>query len=418
MSRFVLKLPDLGEGTVQAEIVGWHVKPGDLVSEDDVLVEVMTDKAAVEVPSPVAGRVVSIHGEAGERLAVGSELAVFEIDTAQETRPQPKSPTPRPADSPPPQAPAAHKRRVVTSPAIRRRAHEGGIDLREVPGTGPNGRIVREDLDAFLTSTAARSAPVQARSVRPEPEAPAEAPASQPAAEGTREIKVVGVRRLIAERMSEAARTIPHFSYVEEVDVTELESLRHRLNSKRPSAPPLTYLPFLGLALVRVLPRMPQCNAHYDAARGVLIQHAALHLGIATQTPDGLKVPVVRNVQTLSLWELSEQIRTVTAAAKAGAASRAELTGSTLTITSLGKLGGLASTPLINIPEVAIIGVNRAVERPVVVDGEIVVRRMMNLSSSFDHRFIDGYDAAALIQALKERLEEPVTLFMDLPGEG
>jgi 2-oxoisovalerate dehydrogenase E2 component (dihydrolipoyl transacylase) len=423
VSRHVLKLPDLGEGTVEAEIVGWRVKPGDVVAEDDVLVEVMTDKAAVEVPSPVAGRVLETSGEPGERLAVGSELVV--LDTAASSSAEPLKEAKMVAVPPPEEAePQAARRRVATSPAIRRRAHESGIDLTEVPGSGPNGRIVRKDLEAYLSShTAARSAGVRGRtaSVRPvEVVTPAE---SRPMklvpqqADETREIKVIGIRRLIAERMSESKRTIPHFSYVEEVDVTELELLRQRLNRKlAPGGSALTYLPFLAQALVQVLADFPQCNALYDAERGVIVQHSALHLGVATQTPEGLKVPVVRDVQERSLWETAAEIRRVSEAARGGKLSREELTGSTITVTSLGKLGGIVSTPIINAPEVAIVGVNRAIERPVVVAGEIVVRRMMNLSSSFDHRFVDGHDAAALIQALKERLEEPVTIFTGLPS--
>jgi 2-oxoisovalerate dehydrogenase E2 component (dihydrolipoyl transacylase) len=265
--------------------------------------------------------------------------------------------------------------------------------------------------------TAARSAVVGARAVSISPAEGEGAPVAAAPVQAVQEIKVVGVRRLIAERMSEASRSIPHFSYVEEVDLTELERLRTRLNARLGNgAQPLTYLPFLALALARVLRHFPQCNAHYDAQRGVLVQHAAVHLGVATQTQDGLKVPVVRDMHRLGLWEAAAQMRRVTEAARANRATRAELTGSTITLTSLGKLGGIASTPIINLPEVAIIGVNRAADRPVVIAGEIVVRRMMNLSSSFDHRFVDGYDGAALIQALKERLEEPVTIFTDLPS--
>jgi 2-oxoisovalerate dehydrogenase E2 component (dihydrolipoyl transacylase) len=313
---------------------------------------------------------------------------------------------------------------VATSPAIRRRAHEGGVNLQEVQGSGPNGRITTRDFEAYVSSHAARSGPVSARPehVREAPVAETPAPAAPGTKvvpvveeEGAREIKVVGVRRLIAERMSEAKRSIPHFSYVEEVDLTELERLRTRLNNRLSGSPPLTYLPFLALALIAVLRRFPQCNAHYDDKRGVLVQHAAVHMGIATQTPEGLKVPVLRGAQRLDLWEMAAGMRRVTEGARSATLARNELTGSTITITSLGKLGGIASTPIINLPEVAIIGVNRAVERPVVMNGEVVVRRMMNLSSSFDHRFVDGYDAAAMIQALKERLEEPVTIFTDLP---
>ncbi|MGH8300611.1 MAG: dihydrolipoamide acetyltransferase family protein, partial [Steroidobacteraceae bacterium] len=244
------------------------------------------------------------------------------------------------------------------------------------------------------------------------PAARGQAPAQRPSG-GTEEIKVIGLRRLIAQRMSDAKRNIPHFSYVEEVDLTELESLRRHLNTKlEPGTPALTYLPFLALALVRVLEDFPQCNAHYDAERGVIVRYRAVHLGIATQTPEGLKVPVVRDAQLRSLWDVAAEMRRVTEAARTNKATREELGGSTITLTSLGKLGGIASTPIINAPELAIIGINRAVERPMVVDGAITVRRMMNLSSSFDHRFVDGYDAAAMIQALKERIEHPATIFV------
>jgi len=299
---------------------------------------------------------------------------------------------------------ASHGRpgKVATSPAIRRRAHEAGVDLTQLAGSGPNGRILRQDFEAFVSS---RSGPKLVRSRPVEQRAP-----DEPA---TEEIKVIGIRRVIAQRMSEAKRNIPHFAYVEEFDVTELESLRRHLNSKLAAgASALTYLPFIVSALVRVLQDFPQCNALYDSERGVIVRHRAVHVGVATQTPEGLKVPVVRNAQSLGLWELAAQIRRVTEAARNGTASREELSGSTITVTSLGKLGGIASTPIINAPEVSIIGLNRAVERPMVIDGAIAIRRMMNLSSSFDHRFVDGHDAASLVQALKERIEHPATIFI------
>jgi 2-oxoisovalerate dehydrogenase E2 component (dihydrolipoyl transacylase) len=278
-----------------------------------------------------------------------------------------------------------------------------------VVGSGPSGRIVSKDLEAFV----ARSSERQPVPLRPAPRAvPAAKPAPRAAA-ATEEIKVIGVRRLIAQRMSEAKRNIPHFAYVEELDITELEALRRHLNAKlERGAPSLTYLPLLGLALVRVLKDFPQCNAHYDAERGVIVRYAAVHLGVATQTPDGLKVPVVHDAQQRSLWELAAEIRRVSEAARTNKATREDLSGSTITITSLGRLGGIASTPIINAPEVAIVGVNRAIERPVVRDGAIAIRLTMNLSSSFDHRFVDGYDAAAMIQALKECLEHPATIFI------
>jgi len=495
VSRYVFKLPDLGEGTVQAEIVAWHVKPGDTVAEEDVIVEVMTDKASVEVPAPVSGRVLSITGEPGDMVPVGAELISFETDVSAGASGTPSGAgangapaasggaqvaavaggapaaaangagsgaaraaapsssakaSAAPAQATPPQAvagnaaartgavsvasgsaagtgsvpsassPAAgaggsgvrtangatngHARaagRVATSPAIRRRAHEAGVDLTQLAGSGPNGRILREDFEAFVSS---RSGPKLVRS-RPE------LVSNQPE---TEEIKVIGIRRVIAQRMSEAKRNIPHFAYVEEIDVTELESLRRHLNSKLgKGAAALTYLPFIVSALIGVLRDFPQCNALYDSERNVIIRHRSVHVGVATQTPEGLKVPVVHDAQSLGLWDLAEQMRRVTEAARTNKASRDELTGSTITVTSLGRLGGIASTPIINAPEVSIIGVNRAVERPMVVDGAITIRRMMNLSSSFDHRFVDGHDAAAMIQALKERIEHPATIFID-----
>jgi 2-oxoisovalerate dehydrogenase E2 component (dihydrolipoyl transacylase) len=419
MSRFEFKLPDLGEGTVDAEIVEWKVKVGDQVKEDDVIVDVMTDKANIEVPSPVTGTVVSTTGEPGDLVPVGSILIVFETEAgakiaakplvAVETVAAPAAPTPVRAQKPPPRPTAVPERprsaaksaapvttTVLTSPSIRRRARESGVDLTEIHGSGPDGRITLADFEAHVAKPRAKPA----KSAKP----------TSAAGGDVEEIKVIGVRRVIAQRLSESKRNIPHFAYVEEVDVTELESLRAHLNEKRDAN--LTYLPFLALALVHVLPDFPQCNAHYDADRGVLLRHRRVHLGVATQTPDGLKVPVVHDAQNLSLWELAQQIRRVSDAARNNSATKDELSGSTITITSLGRLGGIASTPIINAPEVGIIGVNKAVQRPMVVAGAVAIRLMMNLSSSFDHRFVDGYDAAALIQALKERLEHPAMIFI------
>ena len=403
MSRYVFKLPDLGEGAVDAEVVAWKVAAGEEVHEDQPLVEMLTQKATVEVPAPVTGRVLSITGATGDRVAVGAELAVFETAatapaphaTAPSTREAAPLPAPAPTPAPAP-APAAALATapgaVATSPAIRRRAREAGIDLATIAGSGPRGRIVMSDLERGLKA--------------PAPQTPGPVPDVQ-------EIPVMGLRRLIAEQVSLSAHTIPHFSYVEEVDVTALESLRQQLNT---SAPPgsdaLSYLPFIILGLVRALARHPHCNARYDAARQMLLQYRAVHVGIAVQTPQGLKVPVIRDAHTLGLREIDAEIRRLSAAARDGRARPAEFTGSTITVTSLGKLGGIASTPIINQPELAIIGVNRALERPVVHQGAIVVRRMMNLSSSFDHRFIDGFDAARLIQTLRELLEQPALLFI------
>jgi 2-oxoisovalerate dehydrogenase E2 component (dihydrolipoyl transacylase) len=420
MSRHVVKLPDLGEGTVSSEIVAWHVKVGDSVAEDQPMVEMSTDKAVVEMPSPVSGRVVSLGGQPGDQIAVGAELIVLETgDAAATQKSEAKSEAPaaakeKPAGShlslvPPPTQPSPAQAvprtgRVLASPATRRRARESGIDLATVVGSGRDGRIQRQDLDAAINQSQ-RKAPGAAAgngSLK-----------RQPRTE-TEEIRILGVRRVSAQRVAESKRNIPHFAYVEEVDITELERLRRHLNSKLPKgAPGYTYLPFLGMALIRVIERFPKCNSRYDAERNVLVQHRGVHLGVATQTSDGLKVPVVHHAEALSLAELAAQIRRVAQAARDGTASRNELGGSTITITSLGKLGGIVSTPIINAPEVAIIGVNKAVERPVVQHGQIAVRLMMNLSSSFDHRFVDGYDAAEIVQALKELLEQPATIFID-----
>ena len=406
MTRFVMRVPDLGEGSVSAEVIAWKVAAGDTVREDAPLVELSTDKAVVEVPSPVSGLVVAVSGKPGDTLAVGSELAVFEVEGALEgagvpsaapsARPASPAPPAPPAPSAPPAAVAAPApatqdsllpARVMASPATRRRASEIGLDLARVQCTGPGGRIVEADLER-----AQRGTP------------------------GITEIPVIGVRRVIAQRMSDSKRNAPHFAYVEDVDVTDLEALRVRLNTARKAAggESLTYLPFIARALAAALAGFPQCNAHYDAARNVLLRHAAVHLGIATQTPDGLKVPVVRDVARRYLDDLTTEIRRVTEAARSGRARREELSGSTITLTSLGKLGGIVSTPILNAPEVAIIGINKAVERVVVHHCEIAICRIMNLSSSFDHRFVDGYDAAALIQALKARIETPQDIFGDL----
>jgi 2-oxoisovalerate dehydrogenase E2 component (dihydrolipoyl transacylase) len=413
MSEYIFKLPDLGEGTVESEIAEWFIAVGDQVNEEDVVGTMMTDKAAVELSSPVSGKVIKLAGEPGDIVAVGAPLVIFETDAAPAEEPvaakaepqavavpatAPAEPEPEP-DAEPGEA-TLDRKRVMTSPAIRRRAKELGVELSIVPGSGPGGRITRTDFDQYVKRQAVAGTRPLARA------------AATPAAPTT-EVKVIGLRRIIAERLSEAKREIPHFAYVEEIDITELEALRQHLNDKRrePSER-LTLLPFLGLALIRALRDFPQCNTTYDKNRNVLLRHGAVHLGVATQTPDGLKVPVVRNAQAHSMDELAAEIRRVSQAAKDNSAKKEELSGSTITITSLGKLGGIVSTPVINQPEVAIIGVNRAVERPVVVNGQVAVRLMMNLSSSFDHRFVDGYDAAAMVQSIKEMLDHPATIFL------
>jgi 2-oxoisovalerate dehydrogenase E2 component (dihydrolipoyl transacylase) len=414
MSRHIFKLPDLGEGMVSAEIIAWHVKAGDILKEDQPLVEMSTDKAVVEIPSPVSGRVISVTGKPGDVIAVGAELATFDTADAGSAA------TTAPVIAPPKDSPTAAQQparnaaaiaanapeatAVRASPATRRRAQEAGVNLATVAGSGSGGRITPGDLQSALSAGSAAGAGQAA---------PAPAPAASATSPAVQEIPIIGIRRVIAQRMSEAARSIPHFSYVEEVDISALHVLREHLNGSAPkSSVPLSYLPFIVAALVRALKRYPQCNAHYDAARETLVRHSAVHVGIATQTNEGLKVPVVRNADQLTLRALAAQITRVTGAARDRSARREELTGSTITVTSLGKLGGIASTPIINMPEVAIVGVNRAVDRPMVVNGTIQIRRMMNLSSSFDHRFVDGADAAGLIQALKDLLEHPATIFI------
>jgi|SRR5579859_1115298 len=432
MGQYVFKLPDVGEGTAEAEIAAWHVKVGDIVTEDQHLVDIMTDKAVVEIPSPVAGKIIVLHGAAGEMRAVGSALIEFEVEgagnaKAEAPKPAPvaanapaaapapaavKAPEPKPVEAKPAAAPTAAREPVkpafatraagdkpLASPAVRKRAWDLGIELQFVPGTGPAGRISHADLDSFIAaggSTARAGTP--ARDVK---------------REGVEEIKVIGLRRKIAEKMQEAKRRIPHFSYVEEVDVTALEELRQHLNGEKKSRPKLTLLPFLLRAMVKALPDFPQINARFDDDAGVVHRHAAVHAGIATQTPTGLVVPVVAHAEALDLWQAAAEIARLAAAARDGKATREELSGSTITITSLGPMGGIASTPVINRPEVAIVGVNKIVERPMVRSGQIVVRKMMNLSSSFDHRVVDGWDAAEFIQRIRGLLEQPATLFMD-----
>ncbi|MCM2326736.1 MAG: 2-oxo acid dehydrogenase subunit E2 [Lysobacter sp.] len=388
----VVKVPDIGEGVAEVELVAWHVRPGDAVAADQVVVDVMTDKATVEVPSPVAGRVLALGGETGTKLAVGSELLRLETEGGGEAA-QPRAPS-APALAHPE---AALPAKPAASPSVRRHARELGIDLATVAGTGPEGRVLHEDLDRHgaATVTPAESARHAKRS-------------------GEQEIAVTGLRRQIAQRMQEASARIPHFTYVEEVDVTELEELRARLNAERGAARGhLTVLPFLMRAIVLAAPAFPQVNARFDDARGIVTRFAAVHIGIATQTADGLVVPVVRHAEARDLWSSAAEVARLAGAARSRKIAREELSGSTITVTSLGPLGGVVTTPIINPPEVAIVGVNRIVERPVVRSGAIVPRRIMNLSSSFDHRVIDGQDAARFVQALRGYLECPAMLFVD-----
>ena len=391
MGRYVFKLPDVGEGMVEAEISRWHVAAGDRIGEDEPLVDVTTDKTVVEIPAPASGIVVSIHGTVGEKVGVGAELAI--IETEAETPPAPKPPaaTQSARTVVAPAKPGVHAR---AAPAVRQRARELGVELELIRGSGPSGRITHADLDVFLKGSSTAKAPARKQAVE--------------------EHRVVGIRRKIAERVQEAKRRIPHFSYIEEVDVTALEELRLHLNETHAGKrPKLTPLPFLMRALALAVPAHAEVNARFDDEKGVVHRHSAVHIGIATQTPNGLLVPVVRHVETRDLWDCAAEAARLAAAAREGKATRDELSGSTITITSLGALGGVASTPVINYPEVAIVGVNRITERPVARNAAVVVRKMVNLSSSFDHRVVDGWKAAQFIQKVKGLLEQPATLFMD-----
>jgi 2-oxoisovalerate dehydrogenase E2 component (dihydrolipoyl transacylase) len=430
MAPRVVKLPDVGEGVAEAEIVEWHVEVGQEVAEDQVLAAVMTDKATVEIPSPIAGRILERGPDVGTKIAVGSKLVAIEpsgatgrtgretmeIPTSSTNKESPAAPQPErtapvgrdvmeqpaPAAPAPEGAPAPVRERKaeavakpLASPSVRRRALELGIDLRLVPPGQDDGRIRHEDLDAYISgarTTKARPALDHRR---------------------TEEIKITGLRRRIAERMAQSTRRIAHFSYVEEVDMTAVEALREHLNARHGAdRGKLTVLPFILRAIAVAVEEFPQMNATHDDENEVVTRHGAVHAGIATQTPAGLMVPVVRNAENLDLWESAAEIRRLATAARDASAKRDELSGSTITITSLGELGGLATTPVINWPEVAIIGINRMAVRPVWQDNQFVPHKMMNLSSSFDHRVIDGYDAARFIRRIKELLELPAALFI------
>ncbi|HKX41892.1 MAG TPA: dihydrolipoamide acetyltransferase family protein [Burkholderiaceae bacterium] len=411
MTIRTIRMPDLGEGIAEVELVEWRVKPGDLVVEDQILCDVMTDKAAVEIPSSVAGRVVELGGEIGQTLAVGSVLIRIEGEAAAAaaaaqpeipaapTKPVPapdasapqtrtSSPSPTSTQSQPP------SQRALAAPAVRARARALGLDLARLQGSGPDGRIVHADLDALRPDGGVRTGGT--------------------ATEATREVKLIGLRRKIAQKMQESKRHIPHFTYVEEVDVTEMVALRDELNRQHGAARgELSPLTFIVRAVVRAVAEFPQVNARFDDEAGVLTLHEAVHLGVATQTDAGLIVPVLRQAQTLDLWACAAGIARLAASARAGKAAREDLSGSTITVTSLGKLGGIASTPVINHPEVAIVGINRIAARPVVHEGAVQVRQMMNLSSSFDHRVVDGALAAAYIQRVRQLLEHPAMLFIE-----
>ncbi|MDA7556139.1 dihydrolipoamide acetyltransferase family protein [Euryarchaeota archaeon] len=427
MGDYIFKLPDIGEGVVEGEIVLWHVKVGDSVAEDDDIVDIMTDKATVTIPSPTSGIVTEFSGEVGDMVAVGSTLVTFSIDgnTGNQVEKEPvleeiikpvveekiilepvkeektkQIPKPIPAVTQSKQiTPSNGNSRVLASPAVRRRAREAELDLSIISGSGPAGRIRHADLDAYIAAggTITGAPPTSYSTKRT----------------GTNEIKVVGLRRKIAEQMVKSKFSIPHFSYFEEIDVTELEELRQMLNASRDdNQPKLTYLPFIMMALAKIMPNHEECNALYDDENNIVTQHSAIHLGIATQTDRGLFVPVVKHVEAMDIWQSAAEMQRVSGAARNGTASLDDLSGSTFTITSLGRDGGLGATPIINHPEVSILGIHKAREMPVVKDGKVVIRRIMNVSSSFDHRIVDGANGAALIQALKRMLEYPALIFM------
>ncbi|MBC8719379.1 dihydrolipoamide acetyltransferase family protein [Ochrobactrum sp. Marseille-Q0166] len=434
MAYFAIKLPDVGEGVAEAELVEWHVKVGDIVREDDLLAAVMTDKATVEIPSSRSGKVIAVNGEIGEKIAVGSELVRLEIEggsseqkaeasepvaaaSAESPRPQPTGgEAPVLLQTPVPPKPVAQKKenssrafagagpvraegeKPLATPSVRLRARDGGVDLRRVKGSGPAGRITHEDLDTFFQTESGAASAVS----------------GYVADTSINEIKLIGLRRKIAERMAEAKRHIPHITIIEEVDVTQLEDLRTGLNNeKKEGRPRLTVLPFVIRTIVKAVKEQPGLNAHFDDEADVIRQFGGVHVGIATQTPNGLIVPVVRHAESLSVFAAASELARVTEAARNNTAKREELTGSTITITSLGPLGAIATTPIINRPEVAIVGINKIAVRPMWDGTQFVPRKMMNLSCSFDHRVIDGWDAAVFVQKLKSLLETPAMIFVE-----
>jgi len=441
MGIHVIKMPDIGEGIAEVELVAWNVKVGDAVVEDMNLADVMTDKATVEIPSPVHGKVLALGGKVGDVMAVGSELIRIEVEGAGNVKDGAAAPTaapapapkaapapapavaaaPAPAPAPVTQAPAPAPKaaparanagaqkitravgdKPIASPAVRNHAWDLGIDLHHVMGTGTAGRITHEDIEAY----AARGLVGGTGTSGGDPRYVQRADEEQ--------IPVIGLRRKIAQKMQDAKRRIPHFTYVEEIDVTELETLRGKLNHKHGATRgKLTLLPFIMRAVVLAVREFPQMNARFDDEAGVVTRHAAVHLGMATQTEAGLMVPVLQHAETLDLWATAAEVTRLAAGARTGKSAREELSGSTITITSLGALGGIVTTPVINSPEVAIVGVNRVVERPMIRDGLVVARKMMNLSSSFDHRVVDGIHAAEFVQVIRGYLEAPATLFVE-----
>ncbi|CCM79264.1 dihydrolipoamide acetyltransferase family protein [Rhizobium mesoamericanum] len=418
MGEFIIKMPDVGEGVAEAELVEWHVKAGDPVKEDMVIAAVMTDKATVEIPSPVTGTVIWLGAEIGDKIAVKAPLVRIETSGGEANNqvveaPPAKAPA-NALDGPPatlepeiapatktvnvqrPEAPVPAEK-PLASPSVRLFARENGVDLRQLKGSGPAGRILREDVEQFI--------------------ARGDKPSLRPAIEkktSTEEVKLTGLRRRIAEKMSLSTSRIPHITYVEEVDVTALEELRATMNrDRKPEQPKLTILPFLMRTIVKAVAEQPNVNATFDDERGILTRHGAVHIGIATQTPAGLVVPVVKNAEARGIWECAAELNRLAEAARTGTATRDELGGSTITVSSLGALGGIVSTPVINHPEVAIVGVNKIAVRPAFDGTQFVPRKMMNLSSSFDHRIIDGWDAATFVQRVRVLLETPALIFIE-----
>ncbi|ARQ12486.1 branched-chain alpha-keto acid dehydrogenase subunit E2 (plasmid) [Rhizobium etli] len=411
MGEFIIKMPDVGEGVAEAELVEWHVKPGDPVREDMVIAAVMTDKATVEIPSPVNGTVIWLAGDIGDRIAVKAPLVRIEtaggageappVQISQALVAEPvkvEAARPAPAATAPPAPASLPAEKPLAAPSVRLFARESGVDLRQVQGSGPAGRILREDVEQFLVQGAAPVL-VKGGSVKKT---------------ATEEIKLTGLRRRIAEKMVLSTSRIPHITYVEEVDMTALEELRATMNGdRREGHPKLTVLPFLMRALVKAIAAQPEVNATFDDDAGIITRHSAVHIGIATQTPAGLTVPVVRHAEARGIWDCASEMVRLAEAARSGTATRDELSGSTITISSLGPLGGIVSTPVINHPEVAIIGVNKIATRPIWDGTQFVPRKMMNLSSSFDHRIIDGWDAATFVQRIRTLLETPALIFIE-----
>lgn len=413
MAIFDFILPDLGEGIVTSEIVELNVKVGQIVEEDDVLIAMMTDKATVELPSPVNGKIIKIAGGVGDLVNVGETLFRFEVtgdEAVVSTAPVLEAESLKtPLAEIKKNLPIAQGTNdILASPSLRRRAADADIDLGLIVGSGPAGRLTHADLDDFLASGGVYTSNVKHQSPLSKLNNASEAMKT-----GVKEIPMRGIRRKIAESMEDSKLKIPHYTYVEEVDLTDLEKLRRQLNTERNDGrPKLTLLPFMMQAMVKAVAKFPQCNSHYDAENQIIKQFDAVHIGMAVNTPNGLMVPVIKYAEAMDIWEYATKISELAEKARSLTASRDEMSGSTITVTSLGKLGGIVTTPIINAPEVCIIGNNKLVERPMVLNGEIVVRKMMNISASFDHRIVDGYDGAQMVQYIKSLLEVPATLFM------